>query len=97
MNNILASTVTRRNLMKAFNAARKANVFDPGRLNRALGIVQANATRLLPNGKLNVEINAWHQATVNSCDCEDNKRGHICKHRIAKMLVVKATRLQENK
>lgn len=97
MNPTLASTITQSNLMRAYNLARNARVFEPKRLNRALGIVQANSTRLLDDGRLDVNVNDWHMATVSKCDCEDNRRGHICKHRIAKMLVVKATRLENAK
>lgn len=87
-------SINQSNLMKAYNAARNAHVFEPKRLNRALGIVQTNSTKLLPDGRLDITVNDWHIATINSCDCEDHKRGtRYCKHIIARMLVVKATRL----
>jgi hypothetical protein len=80
--------------MKAYNKARLANVFDPKRLNRAFGIIQHSHTRLLSDGRLDVSINGWHIATVNSCDCEDHKRGtRYCKHIIAAMLVTKAQQI----
>jgi len=95
MNNIINQTVTRSNLMRAFNLARHARCFEPRRLNRAWGIVQRNSTILLADGRLDSTGSDWHLTTIAKCDCEDNRRGgHVCKHRIAKMLVVKAQRLQ---
>ncbi len=95
MNATLTAKVTRSTLMKAYNLARLARVFEPKRLNRALGIVQRNDTRLLEDGRLDVNVNDWHMATVATCDCEDNRRGYVCKHRIARMLIIKAQRLSE--
>ena len=98
MNNIQSEITTKSNLMKVYNKARLARVFEPKRLNRAFGIVQHNATRLLPDGRLDVSINDWHMATIGSCDCEDHKRGtKYCKHIIAAMLVTKAQRLAVTK
>ena len=98
MNNIQTEISNKSNLMKAYNLARLSRVFDPKRLNRAFGIVQSNSTRLLPDGRLDVNVNDWHMATIASCDCEDHKRGtKYCKHIIAAMLVTKAKRLQVTK
>lgn len=93
MNASIAPLVTKSNLMKAYNAARQANVFEIGRLNRALGIVQRNSTRLLADGRLDVNVNDWHMATISKCDCIDSQRVKYCKHKIASMLVVKAKQL----
>lgn len=97
MNNTIAPLVTKSNLMKAFNAARLANVFESKRLNRALGIVQRNSTKLLSDGRLDITGADWHLSTAAKCDCMDAKQGHVCKHRIAKALIIKAQRLSEVK
>ena len=98
MNNIQFEVTSKSHLMTAYNKARLAGVVDAKRLNRAFGIVQSNSTRLLPDGRLDVNINDWHMPTITSCDCEDHKRGtKYCKHIIAAMLVVKAQRLQVTK
>lgn len=95
MNATLQPIVTKSNLMTAYNLARKANVFELKRLNRALGIVQANSTRLLSDGRLDVNVRDWHMASIASCDCGDHvKRGtKYCAHIISAMLVVKAKQL----
>lgn len=98
MNASITPLVTKSNLMKAYNAARQAKVFEIGRLNRALGIVQRNSTRLLADGRLDVNVNDWHMATIRDCDCIDHKRGtKYCKHIIAACIVIKAKQLQEAK
>ena len=98
MNNIQSEVTTKSNLMKVYNKARLARVFDPKRLNRAFGIIQSNSTRLLPDGRLDVNVNDWHMATISGCDCEDHKRGtKYCKHIIAAQLVFKAQRLAVTK
>lgn len=94
MNNILSHT-TKSHLMTAYNLAKAAKVFDEGRLNRALGIVQSNSTKLLADGRLDVNVNDWHMATISTCDCIDHKRVKYCKHIIAKMIVVKAQSLSK--
>lgn len=97
MNPTLASTITQSNLMRAYNLARNARVFEPKRLNRALGIVQTNSTRLLADGRIDSTVGDWQLANVKACTCEDYKRHGTnwwCKHRISAALVVKATRLQ---
>ena len=84
--------------MTAYNLAKNARVFEPRRLDRALGIVQHHSTQLLPDGRLDVNVNDWHMATVKSCDCEDHRRGtKYCKHIISAMLVTKAQRLENTK
>lgn len=97
MNNSIAPLVSQSNLMRAYNLAKRSNVFEVKRLNRALGIVQSNSTKLLTDAqgkvKLDVNINEWHMATVRSCDCQDHKHTKYCKHIIASMLVVKAKQL----
>jgi hypothetical protein len=95
MNASLSPIVTKSNLMTAYNLARQAKVFEPKRLNRALGIVQHHATQLLPDGRLDVNINDWHMATIKDCDCIDHKHNKYCKHVIAAMLVTKAQRLAQ--
>lgn len=95
MNNILRSTVTLSNLMRAFNLARLSGKFESGRLNRALGIVQRNSTRLLPDGRLDINVNDWHMATVSKCDCIDSRRVRYCKHKIAAMIVYRARQYQQ--
>lgn len=102
MNNTIAPIVTKSNLMKAFNAARLAKVFEPKRLNRALGIVQRNSTKLLADGRLDIVSLSnpetdWHLANAGRCDCMDAKKGNICMHRISKALIIKAQRLSEVK
>jgi hypothetical protein len=86
--------------MRAYNLARLAHCFEPGRLNRALGIVQTNSTRLLPDGRLDVNVNDWHMASVAKCDCIDYQQHgskHWCKHRIAAALIYRAAQLDETK
>lgn len=98
MNNTISPIVTKSNLMKAYNLARQAKVFDTGRLNRALGIVQRNSTKLLSDGKLDVTGSEWRTATIKDCDCPDHQRGtKYCKHIISAMLIIKAQRLSEVK
>jgi hypothetical protein len=97
MNASISPIVTKSNLMKAYNAAVIARCFDRGRLNRALGIVQRNSTKLLADGRLDVTGSDWHLATIKSCDCEDHKRVKYCKHIIASMLLYKALKLEETK
>ena len=94
MNNIINQTVTRSNLMRAFNLARRARCFEPKRLNRAWGIVQRNSTMLLADGRLDSTGSDWHLTTVAKCDCEDHKHTKYCKHIIAAMLIKKATILK---
>ena len=107
--NTIVTNVTQSNLMKAYRAARAARVFEPKRLNRAFGIVQSNNTKLLPDGRLDVNVNDWHMASTHDCDCPDhqgikNTRGEwvkfpnkYCKHIIAACLVVKARRIAKTK
>ena len=98
MNNIQSEVTNKSQLMTAYNKARLAKCFDAKRLNRAFGIVQSNSTRLLPDGRLDVNVNSWHMATIASCDCEDHKRGtKYCKHIIAAMLVTRARQLAVTK
>lgn len=95
MNNI-TSTVSKSHLMTAYNKAKAAGIFDEGRLNRAWGIVQSNSTKLLADGRLDVNVNDWHMATTRDCDCIDHKRGtKYCKHIISAMIVVKAQSLSK--
>ena len=102
MNNIQIEISNKSNLMKAYNKARLARVFDPKRLNRAFGIIQSNSTRLLPDGRLEVQSKSstdFYWSTISKCDCKDCRYNHprYCACRIAKMLVVKAQRLQVTK
>ena len=100
MNSTIQNVVTQSTLMTAYNLAKNARVFEPRRLDRALGIVQRNDTRLLEDGRLDTNVTDWQLATVKQCTCEDYKRHGaqwFCKHRIAKMLVVKAQRLENTK
>lgn len=93
----LPSSVTRSKIFQAYNLAKRSGVFEPKRLNRALGIVQQNSTRLLPTGALSVEGSDWYMVKpVNwTCDCADNRKSGVkyCKHVIAGMLVHKAAKL----
>jgi len=54
-------------------AAARSGKLDANRVNRALGILQMKSTRP-------------YSTTISSCDCQDAQFGHVCKHRIAKMI-----------
>ena len=82
--------LNRSKLFKFFNLARqaaRAGKLEAGRVNRALGILQSRA------GQLRLERYA---ATVGGCVCEDKRRGHTCKHQIARMIEQRAGGLLEH-
>ncbi len=55
--------------------------YNQARLNRALGLAQSpSAARP-------------YSTTIKACNCEDARRGHTCKHRIAKMLQLRAAQI----
>jgi hypothetical protein len=60
-----------------YNKALKSGAFDRLRVNRALGILQHGEPRP-------------YNTTISTCDCPDSAHGHVCKHRIAKMLAYRA-------
>lgn len=83
--------LNRSKLFKFYNLARlaaRAGKLEAGRVNRALGILQSRA------GQLRL---AHYEATASSCWCEDHRRGHTCKHRIARMIEQRAGGLLEHK
>lgn len=68
-------------LMGMYNRARgsKARNIDPGRLNRAFGLLQ----------RKDQEWRGKYNTTINSCGCPDhakNGRTIVCKHRLALMI-----------
>ena len=69
---------------------------DPARINRAVEIVRTshavqNANRDESGQEIQPSLNClcvkgssgWYVVRPGSCTCEDSKRGHTCKHRIA--------------
>lgn len=69
-----------------FRIAARAGKLDVGRVNRALGILQskAGAARL-----------AHYEASTRGCWREDARRGHKCKHQIARMIEQRAGELAQ--
>jgi hypothetical protein len=75
-------TTTRSTIWSNYNTARglvRDGILDAGRLNRALGIAQS---------KERTHLSEYH-TTTNRCECPDSKfsRGHVCKGRIALVLL----------
>lgn len=71
--------MTKSQIFTAYNKARRAaqnGKLDIARVNRALGLLQSRTPRP-------------YATTVKGCDCEDSRRGHVCKHRIAAMMTVR--------
>jgi len=66
-------------LFTVYNHTRKVLFFEPGRLNRALGLAM----------RKNVKVKFQeYNTTEDHCDCPDSEiREAICKHRIAKYLL----------
>ena len=74
-------------LFSAYNEAKKwarrSGLTDEGRVNRAFGIVRS--------GKLEEKI-AEYATTKTACHCPD-RRGLICKHRMAILIQLKANEI----
>lgn len=71
--------MTKSQIFTQYNKARQAarlGKLDAARVNRALGLLQSRTPRP-------------YATTVKGCDCEDSRRGHVCKHRIAAMMTVR--------
>jgi predicted nucleic acid-binding Zn finger protein len=68
-------------LMTAYNFAKWSGYFEPGRVNKALGILMANS-------------NSEYITTFTSCTCADFAyRGMTCKHSVALMIERKVEEL----
>lgn len=75
-------TLTKKNIMYAYNLARGCRQFDKARLNRAFGILMSKDR----DARL-----AKYATSMKSCFCGDSYRGTtICKHRIAMMIIFRA-------
>lgn len=76
-----------RNLMRSYQAARKASktnsAIETSRLNKGLGLAMRKV------------YDRGYNTTLNGCDCPDSLRHSklICKHRIALMLVARGLHL----
>ena len=61
--------------MTAYDLARQSHRFEPGRLNRALGLAQRRETVILDDGRIDIPSasdNGFHLVRWDApCDCED--------------------------
>jgi uncharacterized Zn finger protein len=89
-------SIDKSTLFSVFNKARAGSAgLDRGRVNRALGYVQAGRVALLDDGTAIVSGNAEpvYYVSAAGCDCPDHLwRAARCKHQIARWLLI---RLQE--
>lgn len=92
---------TLRSLMRAYWQARKSGKFELKRLNRGLGIAMRKQTwrsNINPNTGTWQFISPGHEKAYQSfaverCSCTDHKSNKYCKHRIAAMLLQRASDL----
>jgi hypothetical protein len=98
---------TRSSIFRAYHRAKKCGEYDVKRLNKALGLAQANRVEwdgctLITHSERKVRgqmVNVEHRTTHNGCNCEDAVygRGHACKHMIARWMLMRATLLDAEK